>query len=252
LLVALGTGTCKNQQNQFSESSNSHNALDWSGTYFGTVPCADCPGINVELTLRSDLTYTMTRVYQDRQGTFVSSGVFAWNDEGSKIKLQTANNDAGVQHFQVGENMLALLTASGEAVKDDNDDRYFLQKTESDAAKLGITNRYWKLVELNGNPVNYPEFSKEAFILFSPEGRVSGNLGCNSFFGTFTLEEGNRISFSQMGSTQMMCMDMTIETEMVRILQMADNYNLNEKQLALNRARMAPLARFEVVYMNRD
>jgi heat shock protein HslJ len=82
-----------------------------------------------------------------------------------------------------------------------------------------------------------------------PDGTVSGNLGCNSFTGSFTLQEGNRITFSKLVNTQIMCLDMSIETEIVRVLQNADNYNLNEDKLVLNRARMAPLARFERAYM---
>jgi len=110
----------------------------------------------------------------------------------------------------------------------------------------GITDKHWKLVELNGNPI---DASTTAFIFMnSSDGRVHGNLGCNSFSGAFTLQEGNRIRFSQLINTQMLCMEgMEIETEMARILQQADNYNLTEKQFVLNRARMAPLARFEEV-----
>jgi len=118
-----------------------------------------------------------------------------------------------------------------------------------------ITNKHWKLVELNGNPVTFPEFTEAAFILLNPDGTVSGNLGCNSFFGSYTLQEGDRITFSQLANTQKMCFDeniMNIEAEMIRVLQSADNYNLNEKQLVLNRARMAPLARFEITPMNED
>jgi heat shock protein HslJ len=253
LVVALSVGACEKRTAQgVPDIHNSRNSLDWGGTYFGTLPCASCPGIDVELSLRSDLTYTLLSVYQDHPGTFVDSDTFAWNDEGSKIKLQTGNDAAGFQHFQVRENALVLLTISGEAIKDGNDNMYILKKAEGDAATLGITNRYWKLVELNGNSVTYPEFSREAFVLMTLDGRIRGNLGCNSFFGSFALEEGDRISFSQLGNTQMMCIDMSIEDEVKNVLQNADNYNLNEKQLVLNRARMAPLARFEAVYMDQN
>ncbi|MCL2417560.1 MAG: META domain-containing protein [Bacteroidales bacterium] len=109
-----------------------------------------------------------------------------------------------------------------------------------------VTDTHWTLVELNGNPV---EASSGVFIFMnSSDGRVHGNLSCNSFSGSFTLQEGNRISFSQLVNTQMLCIaGMEIEAEMSRILQLADNYNLTETQFVLNRARMAPLARFEVV-----
>ena len=117
------------------------------------------------------------------------------------------------------------------------------KSTFNDAAS--IINKHWKLVELNGKPVSFPQSSSAAFLLMNPDGTVNGSLGCNSFSGSYTLQEGNRISFSRLVNTQKMCMDMSIETEMVRVLQIADNYNLTEKQLVLNRARMAPLARFE-------
>ena len=49
----------------------------------------------------------------------------------------------------------------------------------------------------------------------------------------------------------MACLNMEIENELKRALEMADNYSLTAdgKYLSLNRARMAPLARFEVVYL---
>ena len=111
------------------------------------------------------------------------------------------------------------------------------------AAMSSLADKQWKLVELNGKPVS----AGVVFILMKPDGTVSGNLGCNTFAGSFTLQEGNRITFSQLVNTQKMCLDMSVETEMLRVLQSADNYNLNEKQLILNRARMAPLARFEII-----
>ncbi|MDE5451088.1 copper resistance protein NlpE N-terminal domain-containing protein, partial [Elizabethkingia meningoseptica] len=33
------------------DSHNAQNSLDWAGTYEGTVPCADCPGIKTTITL---------------------------------------------------------------------------------------------------------------------------------------------------------------------------------------------------------
>jgi heat shock protein HslJ len=256
LVIALCVAACGSQQSRTNQKlsgcSNSRDALDWSGTYFGTVPCADGPGILMELSLNADLTYSMTRVYQNRPGTFVNSGNFEWNDKGSEIKLKTGISDNGFQQFKVQEGTLVLLTSSGEVIEGDLADAYLLGKVETNLATSGLTNRYWRLVELHGNPVNYSEFSVEAFILMGLDGSISGNLGCNSFFGTFTVEEGNRIGFSQLGSTQKMCIDMNIETEMVNVLQMTDNYNLNENKLVLNRARMAPLARFEAVYMNQN
>ena len=39
---------------------------DWPGYYNGILPCADCPGIETSLWLRSDSTYVLQRHYQER------------------------------------------------------------------------------------------------------------------------------------------------------------------------------------------
>jgi heat shock protein HslJ len=59
----------------------------------------------------------------------------------------------------------------------------------------------------------------------------------------------NRIKFSKMAATMMACPDMEVEREFLQVLETADNYNLIGDTLVLNRARMAPLARFENVFL---
>ena len=114
-----------------------------------------------------------------------------------------------------------------------------------------LVEKYWKLTELFGEPVNTSEGGNEAYIIFRKEGnRITGKGGCNTFSGSFSLNTDNKISFSKTISTMMMCANMEIETKMYQMLEMADNYMINGDKLVLNKARMAPLARFEVVNQN--
>ena len=130
-------------------------------------------------------------------------------------------------------------------------------KTASSSVKThpeGITEKYWKLIEINGKPVVWDESAaREAFIILKDEDhRVNGNGGCNTLTGRYEIDQAaNRIKFSQMAFTMMACLNMEIENELKRVLEMADNYSLSAdgKYLSLNRARMAPLVRFEVVYL---
>ena len=110
--------------------------------------------------------------------------------------------------------------------------------------------KYWKLTELFGEPVVTSEGGKEAHLILKKEdNRVTGSGGCNTFNGTYTLEAGNRIRFSHMISTMMMCANMDVEMKLNKVFEMVDNYTIKDDVLVLNKARMAPLARFEVVYM---
>jgi len=110
---------------------------------------------------------------------------------------------------------------------------------------------YWKLTELMGEPIVMTSDTKtEMRMILKKEGnQVSGNGGCNSFRGSYTLLEGNRLSFSQLVSTKMACINMEKEGTFMEVLQKADNYSIQGKILSLNKSRMAPLAKFEAVYL---
>ncbi len=112
-----------------------------------------------------------------------------------------------------------------------------------------ITEKQWKLIELTGKPVDASQKSEAHFILKTENNRVTGNGGCNSFSGTYELLEGNRIRFSKMISTMMACGNMDIEYGLLKVLETADNYTIKGDTLSLNKARMAPLAKFEAVFL---
>ena len=100
-----------------------------------------------------------------------------------------------------------------------------------------------------GKPVVLSENNKKGIyiILKKEENGVQGFSGCNTIMGKYELREGNRITFSAMASTMMACPDLAIETEFNKMLGTVDNYSLNGNTMTLNKAKMAPMARFEAV-----
>jgi heat shock protein HslJ len=116
-------------------------------------------------------------------------------------------------------------------------------------ATTELQETYWKLTELMGKPVVMSEKTKkEIYIILKKEGnRVRGFSGCNTILGQYELKEGKRITFSGMASTMMACPDLAIESEFNKMLGVIDNYSINSNIMTLNKARMAPLARFEAV-----
>ena len=245
ITMTIGFSACKSKNSVAEENQssiptlhNSQNSLDWAGTYMGVVPCADCPGIETRITLNQDGTYTMSRRYMDKGDAFETKGTFEWNERGSAVILTDAS-DRTITNFAVGENKLTQLDMDGNVISGNLSNNYILAKVDQ-----LVVGKHWRLVELNGKPVE----KQDAFMILDPaNNRVSGNLGCNTFTGTYNLMIGNRIQFSQMVNTLKMCLDMEVEDGFRKVFEMADNYNVTEKTLTLNRARMAPLARFELV-----
>ncbi len=67
------------------------------------------------------------------------------------------------------------------------------------------------------------------------------------FFGSCELKEGNRVTFSKMGSTMMACPNMATGNELFKVPETIDNSTTDGNSLQLNKARMAPLSRFELI-----
>lgn len=88
-----------------------------------------------------------------------------------------------------------------------------MEKNPPTQVELG--NGYWELVRQQGVPaIASPtdDGRKIGFSLQPDENRINGFAGCNSFFGSYTLN-GASISFSQMGSTKMACVQNPIDEQ---------------------------------------
>ena len=97
----------------------------WAGTYAGTLPCADCEGIQIRLTLQPDLHYTLSQTYLRAGGIRSASvnGQFYWTDEGQTVQL---DNYADARQFQIGPGFAQAFRLDGSP--GGNDARYRLQK----------------------------------------------------------------------------------------------------------------------------
>ena len=250
-VLMIGMVSCKTVQKEVKADDtvvaigdNSRNALDWDGHYSGVLPCDDDGGVQITIELSADNTFKMKQSRLGAEDMSVESfGDIVWSKEGNIITLGEGKD---LKKILVGENSLIVLDKEGKRIMGESAGKYILAK-----ADMSLVEKYWRLTELFGEPVVTPEGGKEAHIILKVEGnRVVGTGGCNNFSGAYTLQPGNIIRFSQMISTMMMCASMDVETKMKQVLEMADNYNLNGDKLVLNKARMAPLARFEAVSMN--
>ncbi len=213
-------------------------SLDWAGTYQGILPCADCPGIKTQLLLNSDMTYKIKTSYLERGVGIENEGKFSWNNKGNIITLDSNYN----QKYLVGENKLFSLDGEGKRITGDIADRFILTKDKPE-----LTGKNWKLITLNEKAVK--SNTKQPFmILTKEENRVSGNTGCNNFFGTYALNDQNGIKFSTLGMTKMACVGDNPEQEYTEALEKTSNYSLTATTLILSDENGNVLAKFEEDY----
>ncbi|MDL2266306.1 copper resistance protein NlpE [Parabacteroides sp. OttesenSCG-928-G07] len=136
-IVIFFTG-CKsnNKENQANEEvkittevqdmHNAQNALDYDGTYIGTLPTASGIGMKVTLALTRNGTYHKSVQYvENADKTFESEGKFTWNKEGNTITLE---GEEKPNSYFVGENQLFHLDENGNRITGDLADEYRLRK----------------------------------------------------------------------------------------------------------------------------
>ncbi len=111
-----------------ANSDNSQNSLDWQGTYKGVTPCADCEGIETEIVLNADLTFTLKTKYLGKGDgkVFQEAGSFIWDKTGGIISLEGLKGRPS--QYKVGENRLIQLDMEGKIITGDLAEKYVLTK----------------------------------------------------------------------------------------------------------------------------
>ena len=123
ILFSIGIGACSSTAAKTVDNSRIN--LDWAGVYAGLIPAADCPGINVQITLRADESYTIVYNYVDRQSTATESGTFSWDEAGNTIILK---HTTFPPYYRVSENHLLQLDMKGKKITGSFADLYVLKK----------------------------------------------------------------------------------------------------------------------------
>lgn len=282
LLLALAIScqqpTAKNNKGT-DDSLTPKKSLDYVGTYKGFLPCADCDGLQTELVINENSTYSIKTKYQGKgDKIYVQKGIFAWNKNGNTIILTDIKN-APNQYF-VGENTLTQLDMSGQKIKGKLADEYVLSKQPADSSTIevfgkdtGVTvdlnsriatttsiekvnpavGKYtlaetkWKLISLNKKTVR--QKGKKAYFLKlnSKDGKFTAFAGCNSIAGSYAMPSSDTLAFTQTIMTRMACPDMALETNFAAMLEKVTKYKLDKDTLILFDENKKVLAQFEAL-----
>jgi uncharacterized lipoprotein NlpE involved in copper resistance len=110
-----------------TSSHTAQNSLDIVGTYTGILPCADCPGVNVEIILEKDSSFTYNSTYIDRNTNAPIEDIGEWSVKGNILTLSYDDNDSSTKFF-VGEGYIQQLDADGKRMVGKLAGKYILKK----------------------------------------------------------------------------------------------------------------------------
>ena len=111
-----------------SSVNNAPTASEWVGKYKGTVPCADCEGIETELELKADQTYEFEQEYKGKgnDNKFKAKGTYMMDAANpSVISLDKAGDN---RKFSKEGDSLHMLNAEGQKAEGALASNYILKK----------------------------------------------------------------------------------------------------------------------------
>ncbi len=126
--------------------------------------------------------------------------------------------------------------------------RVFPQQATAEAAvPLALT--YWRLVEVEGEPVPRPAEGVVGphLVLQADEARATGSGGCNRFFADYDVQ-GARLRFGRVVSNITLCLGSgSLESRFFSALSLVDSFGLHGQQLLLRDVDGKSVLRFEAV-----
>ncbi|MFC2579158.1 MAG: copper resistance protein NlpE [Bacteroidota bacterium] len=132
-MFAMGLVSCGNKQNTDNQEATVDTVAmaeptpaPISGTFEGTLPCADCSGIKTELVIGEDGKFKLTETYMaKKEKQFVSEGEIV-RGEGGRFSL--TDKDGTVRQYELTDNTIAVLDAEGKKAEGELADKYILTK----------------------------------------------------------------------------------------------------------------------------
>ncbi len=283
-LLALLTG-CQKQTKEDHQAktatqsigiAHANKLFNYQGSYKGVLPCSDCEGIEMCVTLNENATYAIKSQYLGKGNKiFEQHGTFSWNKSGSIVVFD--NIDNAPNQYAVGKNTLTQLDLEGKLITGSTGNHYLLTKQkatiESTATpelekpvvnlnnkivsqtvikqvnpavgKVTLAETKWKLIQLYGKKVKHRNNTPVCTLkLNSKDGRFSAYAGCNTLGGNYVMPSTAAISFSNSISTMMVCDKMDTERRFSKMLGETESYTLQDNILQLKKGKKEVLATF--------
>lgn len=97
----------------------------------------------------------------------------------------------------------------------------------------------WKLVTLNGKPLDPKPPMIPQFTMIEDGSRIVGYSGCNRFMGTFSLSEDKLTVNSEFAMTRKACAKQAdLETDFVKAIQSVDSWRIADGTLEFYRQKV--------------
>jgi copper homeostasis protein (lipoprotein) len=114
----VATGITPTAESSGSDQGPGFDMKGFAGTFTGTMPCANCPGIDTTLELAADGTYRITEVYQEEDvAPREMDGTWTVEADDRQIRLDPNSKEEQDRLFEItSEQQITQLDLEGRPI----------------------------------------------------------------------------------------------------------------------------------------
>jgi len=127
--------TCNNDSQTVSVNSKKTDSSkevssenNFSGKWSNVIPCADCPGIEINIYLNTDSTFIENMKYLERNSSFSDTG--RWSLSNKLITISFPGKSTKIFYRIKSDSVIAILDGNKKEIKGALSKNYHLKKTK--------------------------------------------------------------------------------------------------------------------------
>ena len=106
--------------------------LDFHGIFYGYLPCSDCNGIKITLSLKQNNNYlAVTQPARDSSREYYEKGKYSWNEQTQMLTLTPRNSSEVRQYLIKDEGTIVQLNSDGSPMPKDLTEGYTLRRSDT-------------------------------------------------------------------------------------------------------------------------
>lgn len=134
LVLFIGVVGCNSKVDNQKDAQTTTDSIaavtpSYIGSFEGTLPCADCPGIKTDLTIREDSTYDLRSEYLEREPNNIieTSGVYSILANGV-IELVTPSTNEKTYYKPIEGGVALVADSLGVLTEGEMSELYVLKR----------------------------------------------------------------------------------------------------------------------------